>query len=259
MIEKLGLQLYTIRDFLQNEEDVKRSFEKLAKIGYKEAQTAGLYAFMSPEAFAKAANDNGIEIIGTHVPFTEIEGNTDKMIEMHRTYGTTNMGIGGMPGLFDKVLTKDEVYDFIARFNACAKKLREKDMKLTYHNHHYEFLKVEGKPIMDHLIENLDKETVTFVLDTYWLQCGGVSILEYMNKLAGRVDILHLKDFKVQFKESQNYTEILNGTINFTDVIAAGEKIGVKHYVVEQDSCPGDPFDSLKTSYDNLKNAGLLK
>ena len=31
------------------------------------------------------------------------------------------------------------------------------------------------------------------------------------------------------------------------------EKIGVKHYVVEQDTCPGDPFDSLKISRDYIK------
>jgi sugar phosphate isomerase/epimerase len=92
------------------------------------------------------------------------------------------------------------------------------------------------------------------VLDTYWLQSGGVSIIEYMNKCAGRVDILHLKDYKVRFKQEQIYTEILNGNINFADVIETAEKIGVKHYVVEEDFCPGDPFDSLAQSHAYIKS-----
>ena len=198
-------------------------------------------------------------LVGTHVPMPEIENNTDKMIEMHKIYGTTNMGIGGMPGIFSEVLTMEQVNDFISLFNKCAKKISEHGMKLTYHNHHYEFMKLNGKFIMDYLIDELDKDNVSFVLDTYWLQTGGVSIIEYMKKCAGRVDILHLKDYLVRFKDAQIYTEIGNGNINFADVVATAEEIGVKHYVVEEDFCPGDPFDSLKMSYDNLKNMGLLK
>lgn len=259
MIEKLGVQIFTVRDFLTTEDDVKRSFEKLAKIGYKEIQTAGLYDFTTPEFIAETAKNNGLEIVGTHVPMQQIEENIDKMIDMHKIYGTTNMGIGSMPGIFAAELTMEDVESFIGRFNACASKLADHGMKLTYHNHHYEFMKLDGKFIMDYFIENFDKDNISFVLDTYWLQCGGVSILEYMNKCAGRVDILHLKDYKVRHKQEQIYTEIGNGNINFADVIETAEKIGVKHYVVEEDFCPGDPFDSLTMSYNNLKNAGLLK
>lgn len=258
MIKKLGVQIFTVRDYLQTEDDVKRSFEKLYNIGYREIQTAGLYDFTTPEKFAQTAKDSGLEIIGTHVPMPEIESNIDKLIEMHKIYGTTNMGIGSMPGLFAGQATPEFVEEFVERFNKCAKKASEHGIKLTYHNHHYEFLKHNGKFIMDTLIDGFDKENISFVLDTYWLQAGGVSIIEYMNKCAGRVDILHLKDYMVRLKEECIYTEVLNGNINFASVVDTAEKIGVKHYVVEQDFCPGDPFESLKISHDNLKRAGLL-
>ena len=257
MIEKLGVQLYTIRDFLQTEDDVKKSFEKLREIGYKEIQTAGMYPFISPKNFAQIAKDNELQVVGTHVPIAEIEDNTEEIIEMHNTYGTVNIGIGGMP--FENEITLEVVNSFISRFNICAEKISKRGFKLTYHNHDFEFLKHDGKCVMDRLIEGFDKKNISFVIDTYWLQAGGVSILEYMNKCAGRIDILHLKDYMVRFASTPTYTEIGNGTINFKDVIATAEKIGVKHYVVEQDVCPGNPFDSLKISYDNLKNAGLLK
>lgn len=259
MIEKLGVQLYTIRDFLTTEDDIKRSFEKLSEIGYREIQTAGMYSFTTPEFFSNAAKENGLEIVGTHISMQAMEDDMESMVAMHKTYGTTNMGIGGMPGIFDKEFTLPELEDFIARFNACGAKVKEHGMKLTYHNHHYEFLKLDGKFMMDYFIEQFDKEAISFVLDTYWLQCGGVSILEYMNKCAGRIDILHLKDYKVRHKDTQIFTEIGNGNINFASVIEEAEKLGVKHYVVEQDVCPGDPFESLAMSYNNLKNAGLLK
>lgn len=47
-------------------------------------------------------------------------------------------------------------------------------------------------------------------------------------------------------------TEIGNGNLYWDGIIEASLNSGVKHFVVEQDSCPGDPFDSLKISSDYL-------
>ena len=102
------------------------------------------------------------------------------------------------------------------------------------------------------LVDGLDPKTTSFVLDTYWVQHGGGDVIAWMNKLAGRIDILHLKDMAMADK--QYITEIGQGNLNFDGIIETAEKIGVKHYVVEQDTCPGDPFDSLKISYDYIKS-----
>ena len=262
MIKDLGVQLYTIGGYMQTEDDIKRSFEKLADIGYKKLHTAGMYSCMSPEKFAEAARNSGLEIIGTQFSMEEIENDFEYLLQLHEAYGTTNIGIGALPGAHQIELTLDYIEDFIERFNVCAEKLAAYNMKLTYHHHEFEFFKHNGKTIMDRYIEKFDKNNISFVLDTYWLQAGGVSILEYMSKCKNRVDILHLKDYKVIFEDMWNkpvYAEILEGNINFKDVISMAEEIGVKHYIVEQDICPGNPFDSLKTSYDNLKFAGLLE
>ena len=68
----------------------------------------------------------------------------------------------------------------------------------------------------------------------------------------GRIDILHLKDVG-HTKEGDFITEIGNGNINYDEVIAVANEIGIKHYIVEQDTCPGDPMDSMKISADYLK------
>ena len=36
----LGAQLYTVRDYMKNEEDFARTMERIAKIGYKYVQVA---------------------------------------------------------------------------------------------------------------------------------------------------------------------------------------------------------------------------
>lgn len=259
MIEKLGVQIYTVRDYLNTEEDVKRSFEKLGKMGYREIQTAGLYSFMSPESFKKAASDNGLEIIGTHIDFNEYETNLDNMVNLHNIYGTKNMGIGGAPDIFRERPTKEYVSSVIERMRKGVTEINKKGFTFTYHHHDLEFIKVDKKTMMDYLIEAFNDLNATFVIDTYWLQAGGVAILEYIEKLKGKADILHLKDYEVNHRAPSTYAEIMEGNINWYDVIRKGEECGIKHYIVEQDICKEDPFKSLEISINNLKNAGLLK
>ena len=241
MIKKLGVQLYTIRDAMKDEDSIRESFLKLKALGYDEGQTAGF--FVGAKKFAEIAKETGLSICGTHCGFEELIADPDKAMEEHDLIGTKNIGIGGMPGWAHESLEALEKF--------VAAKVNKYGFKFTYHNHSFEFSKLGGKRMMDVLVDGLDPKTTSFVLDTYWVQHGGGDVRAWMEKLAGRIDILHLKDMGMS--GSQFITEIGQGNINFDGIIEVAEKIGVKHYVVEQDTCPGDPFDSLKISRDYIK------
>jgi len=256
-MEKLGLQLFTIRDFLKTPEDVKKSFTKLVELGYKEGQTATADWYgMGAEKFRDICKETGLSICGTHYSYDIIVNETDRAMKEHEIVGTTNIGIGGAPNLGS--MTLESTKEFVEKFNIAAEKVAKHGFKLTYHNHHWEFAKVGDFTIMDYLVDNLDKNNVSFVLDTHWVQAGGGDVVAWIKKLAGRIDILHLKDFTIVEGE-RRFAEIFEGNINFDGALKAAEEIGVKHYVVEQDICPGDPFDSVKLSIDNLKKKGYLK
>jgi len=246
MIKTLGIQLYTIRDKFKNEEEVKAGLAKLKELGYTDLHTAG---FPVPvERFAELVNEAGLNVCGTHYDYDTIINDTDRAIAEHKLLGTTNVGIGGMPG--PARTSKEELLKFIADSNEAANKLAAAGMKYTYHNHSFEFVKVDGKRIMDYLVEGFN-ENVSFVLDTYWVQHGGGDPIQWIKKLAGRIDILHLKDMQMT-SEGQKYTEICEGNMNFDGIIEAAEAAGIRYYVVEQDVCPGDPFDSAKISSENI-------
>jgi len=247
MIQKLGVQLYTIRDTMKTAEEIRSSFFKLKELGYDEAQTAG--CAISYADFGKIAAETGIRLVGTHDSFDAMVADIDAVMENHRLLGTTNIGVGGMPGKYWESL--ETIKAFIALVNQIADRIHPCGFKFTYHNHSSEFRKFDGKRIMDLLAEELDPVKTSFVLDTYWVQHGGGDVRQWMEKLAGRIDILHLKDMG-RNETGPYYTEILNGNLNFDGIMETAEKIGVKHYVVEQDTCPGDPFASLKLSSDNI-------
>ena len=132
-------------------------------------------------------------------------------------------------------------------------------MKFTYHNHSFEFVKMaNGESAFDILIKELDPETTSFCLDTYWVQHGGGDVCAWIEKLKGRIDILHLKDMQrlPHFKDKvgyQFYTEIGQGNMDWERILETADRCGVKYYIVEQDTCPGDPMDSMKISADYLK------
>lgn len=255
MIKKLGLQLYTIRDFMKDEAAIDESFARLAEIGYTEAQTAG--CTIAPERFAELAKKHGIDIVGTHYDWDAILNNYDETVRIHRLWNTTNIGIGGMPG--DARKDYDALMKFIEDFNRAAALYAKEGFKLTYHNHSFEYVKIhEGKTIMDLLVENLDEKNTSFVLDTCWVAHGGADVRYWIEKLAGRVDILHLKDLVLYYNEegkrNHTMTEIGAGNLWWDGIIETAEKTGVKYYTVEQDSyfATGNPFDSVKQSRDYL-------
>ena len=259
MFEKLGVQAYTFRDAYQgekaSEKTLAHAFKTLRELGYQELQTAG-FGEIGMETYARLAQENGIDIVGTHYDYGEMCRDIDEAMRKHtEILHTSLMGIGGMPGPARE--SKEALFAFIDQFNKIGETIHQYGFKLTYHNHHFEFAKIdEQRTIMDYLVENLNPQTVSFCLDTHWVQRGGGNPTVWVEKLAGRIDILHLKDMAV-VKEGNEIkpliTEVGNGNIDFDSVIAAAVKGGVKYFCVEQDTCPGDPMDSLKMSIDYIR------
>lgn len=253
-MKELGLQLFTIRDYMKDPDFADVAFGKVAALGYTEAHTAG-NAF-DAKLFAELLSKHGIKIVGTHYDLDKILNDYDATIEHHKLWGTTNIGIGGMP--YDVRQDLSKLREFIEKYNKAAEVYAKEGFKLTYHNHNFEFVRIDGyKTIMDLLFENLDPASTGFVLDTCWVAAGGGDVRAWMEKLAGRIDILHLKDFTLKNEGGRFYPSICEvgyGNLSFDGIIETAEKIGVKHYVVEHDAnwTNNDPFTSLKMSAEFL-------
>lgn len=251
-IDKIGVQLYTIRNTMTNAEDIRESFKKIKDMGYDLAQTAGCP--ISYEEFGQIAKEEGIEIVGTHEDYNLMCNDFEKSYANHQALGTKLMGVG-------MYLKKDfaDYIEFVKNANEIGEKITKLGGKFTYHNHAFEFARLEGNDFttMDYLIDNMDKDNTSFVLDTHWVQRGGGDVCQWIKKLTDRIDILHLKDYKIDMDEDlravPTFAEVGYGNLNWEAIMEAAEEANVKYYVVEQDLCNGDPFDSLKMSADYLR------
>jgi sugar phosphate isomerase/epimerase len=94
-------------------------------------------------------------------------------------------------------------------------------------------------------------------LDLYWVEHAGLNCVPLLERCAGRVPVIHLKDKEVHPDDGPRMAPIGEGNMHWDGIIPACEKAGVQWYAVEQDNCYRDPFDCLRSSYDFLTAKGL--
>lgn len=151
---------------------------------------------------------------------------------------------------------------FADQMNRAGEVCRKHGVQLCYHHHSFEFDPSQGKRPFDTLVESFDPKLVHFELDTFWLQIGGEDPARMLRRLKGRVALVHLKDIArgvaVEYNEGkvprEAFKEVGNGGLDWPDILRACDEAGVRHYIVEQDWCPGDPLDSLRQSYQYLRS-----
>lgn len=252
----LGAQLYTIRQFTQSELDFARSMKRLADIGYTTVQISCIGAGISPKTVRKICDDNGLKVVLTHTNQDRIINETDAVIEEHEIMGCDHIGIGQMQERY----RFDTWFDyFMEDYKPAAEKIKAAGKLLMYHNHEFEFAKINGKRIMDQLAENFAADELGFILDTFWVQRSGGDVLSWIEKLSGRLPCIHLKDMDVITANGECeivMAPVMEGNMNFPAFLKAFEKAGTKYILVEQDVCRESPFLCLEKSYNNVSKLG---
>jgi sugar phosphate isomerase/epimerase len=264
----VGIQLYTIREAMAK--DPAGSLKKVSDLGYKNLELASyanrkFYGY-APEDFKKLVSDLGMDIISSH---TQVEAagitldNAQIMAEDHARLGVKYCV---QPWVVEEARkTVDSYKKMVADWNKVGKIMKEHGIQFGYHNHNFEFDKVEGKvPYYDIFLPELDKDLVTMELDLFWATKAGQNPVEMFNKYPGRFQLFHMKDmftkeapyFKVA---STDFAPVGAGLIDFKAILAAKNVAGMKYFFVEQDATKdGKPFDAIETSIKNLTTKILV-
>ncbi|MBV8782044.1 MAG: sugar phosphate isomerase/epimerase [Phycisphaerae bacterium] len=252
MTAQIAAQLYTLRDYTKTPADIARTLSRVKKLGYDAVQLSALGP-IAPNELASILQNEGLICCATHTPRDRLENEPQAVIEEHRLWNCTYTAIGGF---FPKDGgTPDEWSDFIHRYNAIASNYAGSGLSIGYHNHSHELARLNGEPMLKTLIEKLDR-SIWFELDTYWITHGGGDPVQWINRVNGRLPCVHLKDMAISPKSVQFMAEVGEGNLNFPAIMDACRAAGTKWFIVEQDTCYRDPFDSLETSLKNLKQMG---
>jgi sugar phosphate isomerase/epimerase len=249
----VGAQLYTLRDFLKTEDDIKETFEKVRNIGYTEVQLSGVGP-IEPITLGNILKDTGLSAAATHMSWDRFLNDLDAVIEEHKTWDCKHAAIGGLDA---KYFCDDGVKMFLDELAPVSEALAKEGMDFSYHNHNHEFIHYNGRAWLDTLYSEAPADMLKAELDVYWVQAGGADPCEWIWRCAGREPVMHLKDMCIVPEREQRFAEIGQGNLNWDGIFSEAEDGGVEHFLVEQDNCyDRDPFESLAISYKFLEENG---
>ncbi|WP_284644531.1 sugar phosphate isomerase/epimerase family protein [Paenibacillus silviterrae] len=251
----IAVQLFTLKKFVQTPEDIAASLKRVKEIGYNAVQVSAVGP-IDDQALKGIADQNGLTICATHIPYTQLTENLEAVIEKHRVWDCSYVGLGSIPPQYRDSL--EGYLTFAQQANEIGKRLADAGLSFIYHNHNFEFTKLNGRLGMDILLEETDPRFVGFELDMYWVQAGGADPAEWIRKVKGRMKVAHFKDMMIYPEREQRFAEVGEGNMNYAAIVEACRSTGVEWAAVEQDNCyDKDPFECLATSYRNLRQLGL--
>jgi sugar phosphate isomerase/epimerase len=245
----IALQLYTVRD--ETARDMAGTLAQVAAMGYAGVELTG-YGGMTVNDLRARLDTLGLRVAGSHVAVARLEGELPQVFAECHTLGVTHLVWPFLP--IDQRT--------VAGFTALAESLnrvgtagRAEGITLCYHNHAFEWETTnDGMAAYDWLAGMTDPEAVQLELDVYWLLKAGHDPAMYLERYAGRVPLVHLKD--ITKDERETFAPVGEGSVDFTPIFAAAEQAGTAWYIVEQDRADGSSIEAARTSLNNLRALG---
>lgn len=254
----LAAQVYTIRDFIKTPSAFTASMARLRTIGYTGVQLDLEHHPDVPAVDIKRACDaEGLTICISHFGYELFESELDAIMERQQSWACTQTAIVAMPRRFHEE-GADGYRRFAAAASAIGEKLAAAGIMLSYHNHSFEFVRFGNLTGLDLIFAESDVRYLQAEIDTYWVQHGGADPAAWIQRMAGRMPVVHYKDMAILPDGSQFFAEVGQGNLNWPRIVDATIETAVPWIVVEQDRCRRDPFDSLALSYRFLQQFDQL-
>lgn len=269
----VGVQLYSIRDSV--EADMHAALAKVKELGYDGVEFAGLYGNKPADIRAWCA-ELGLNPISAHVPLDDMLADTEGTLAAYKEIGVRFVVVPYVteerrPGAakFDETIAE------IARIGEIA---ADMGLTLLYHNHDFEFKKVDGEYGLDILYKKVPAAYLQTELDTCWVNVGGENPADFVRKYTGRAPVVHLKDFHMSGKLPQHLYALIGldddkqdnepstfefrpcgcGMQDMPAILAASVDAGAKWVIVEQDepSMGLSRMECIAKSRENLRKLG---
>lgn len=259
-IDRIGLQLYSVRDLMK--QDMPGTLAKVAAIGFKEVEFAGLFD-RSPKEVRAMLDQNGLTAPASHIAWGVVEKDLAATIDAAKILGQQFIII---PYLTDEDRKQRDVYKRLADLlNRAGAETLKAGIRMAYHQHGFEFVPspdLGGQLPYDYLLANTDPTLVQMELDLCWISAAERDPIAYFNKYPGRFPLVHVKDWLRDGKPATAYAGALGpdtkftgnmanvgqGSIDWKAIFAQAGKGGVRHFIIEHDN-PKDPLADLAGSF----------
>ncbi|OZM75385.1 sugar phosphate isomerase/epimerase [Pseudonocardia sp. MH-G8] len=277
---RIGVQAMMLKDAVA-ELGAFETLRRVVDIGYRVAEVSQIpLTPATVDELVKARDELGFAFSSTSAALApggandSLEDSFDKIVSDARRLGADMVRIGMLP--VPALRSMEAVLDFCARADTAARRLADEGIRLYYHNHHVEFAKHEGRYLLDVIAEN--SPNVGLELDAHWIARGGLDPARVIDQHAGRVRMVHLKDYRIGWPSAAaidahaagemdawkaawlgvvQFAEVGEGNLDWSSIIETSLRSGAEYLLVEQDELYGRTvWESLRISHDNLHRYG---
>lgn len=240
---QVALQLYTVRD--ETKHDFAGTLRRIAQIGYAGVEFAGYGNLTSPEMSALLA-ETKLKAASTHLGLAALEG--PQLSASIRYCQEIGCSFIVLPSLPKEWRTLEGIKALAPRLNAIGQQCQQQGITFAYHNHDFEFTKVDGHYLHEYLLQATDPSLVKIELDIYWASYAGVDPVAYLQVLADRVVLVHLKDMAAD----RSMTEVGKGILNMQQICAFAQARALWG-IVEHDHPQIPALESARISFAYFK------
>ncbi|NLF30747.1 MAG: sugar phosphate isomerase/epimerase [Planctomycetes bacterium] len=246
----LGIQMYTVRK--DTAKDYPAALARVAGIGYKGVEVAGLHEHTAAEVGRMAA-DAGLPVISAHIG-PKIDKSIGELVDLAGGLGTDTIVCAVYH--MERYTSMDLVRSAAEDLQATAEALKAHGLRLALHNHGFEMERLDGVYALERIFQAAPD--LLAEVDTYWAtDMGPVDVPALIGRMADRVALLHLKDGNMVRGDRDFLTAVGNGKMDFGPILAAADPDVLRWAVVEIDSFHGDMWQAVEDSYRNITQAGL--
>ncbi|MDO8544067.1 MAG: sugar phosphate isomerase/epimerase [Opitutaceae bacterium] len=255
--DHLGLQLYSLRDKMK--ESPIAALDLAKSYGVKEVELAGT-GNLTPEQFASELKKRGLVPISGHFGYNVFDKDVAAVIRDAKTLGLKYVNVPYPPVGKDKIFSEELAHQTAAKFNEWGAACKAAGLTFGYHPHGLEFRPTaSGGTVFDILVRETKPELVSFQMDVYWVYYAGQDPVKLLEKYPNRWSTLHIKDMLKGLATGLHTggtpptakVTVGMGQIDYASVLRAAQKIGVKHYFLEDETptplqCIPDSFKYLR-------------
>lgn len=234
----VSLQLYSIKD--ETKKDFKSAVKKVGKIGYKGVEFAG-YGDLTSDEIVKLLEDAGLYSVGSHCGLQFFLENFEETLAFNKAIGSKYIICPSA-----KVDTMEDINILVDALNSAAKIAAKDNIKIGYHNHDFEFQKIDGKYALDIIAEKTNDDVILEV-DVFWVAYAGVDPIAYIEKWGKKVELVHLK----QMAENKDNVDMADGIIDMEAVKNIAKY--ATYFIVEHEEYDKPVWDGITNDVEALK------
>jgi sugar phosphate isomerase/epimerase len=256
-VKHLGVQLWSVRDDMNK--DPKGTIEALAKMGYKEVEGFGYDVDANKifgidfKEYLRILKANGISMPSCHMMVTgdDFKGEvlSDAAKKMFDAAAAAGQKYVVCPYMRDEDRSNPAL--MVKAFDAAGRHARKAGVRFAYHNHNFEFTKMEdGRLMYEWLLQEVDPKNMGMEMDIYWVNFANHNPLDWFRLYPGRFELCHVKD--MSSNEKRESIEVGDGVIDFNGIFKERINAGFRYYIIELEHYVKTPLEGVKRSHENF-------